>query len=224
MPRRVVKLAELYAADNSGTVHALDANTGVRFWTHSFGATVTALAVNDSKRVYRRQRRAASGFAAGARRLYAMDAAGRRQHHAGSLVTNSHSLLVLQSGGIFLINAVNGGILDAAQSVLAGNTRRPGGERATGVDPSRQRHALRLSARRDQPTRRPGWDSLLVALLTLALLQITGLAEQAALPGNRVQDVLRHPLLGSLLPPSGDCRYGRCSPTPATPSACCWWR
>ena len=44
----VVKLAELYVADSNGTVHALDANTGVRFWTNSPGFGVTALAVNDT--------------------------------------------------------------------------------------------------------------------------------------------------------------------------------
>ena len=51
-------------------------------------------------------------------------------------------------------------------------------------------------------SKRPGWDSLLLAVLVLALIQITGLAEQAALP-TLVQDVLRHPILGALLPPSG---------------------
>ncbi len=54
----------------------------------------------------------------------------------------------------------------------------------------------------ERTSRPPGWDALLLALLVFALLQITGLAEQAALP-NRVQDVLRHPILGNLLPPAG---------------------
>ncbi len=64
--------------------------------------------------------------------------------------------------------------------------------------------------------RRPGWDSLLVALLVLALLQITGLAEQAALP-TRVQDVLRHPILGALLPPAGMAAMGDVGPRPGDP-------
>jgi hypothetical protein len=55
---------------------------------------------------------------------------------------------------------------------------------------------------REPSSRRPGWDALLLALLVFALLQITGLAEQAALP-TRLQDVLRHPLLGNLLPAAG---------------------
>ena len=33
--------------------------------------------------------------------------------------------------------------------------------------------------------RTPGWDALLLAVLVFALLQITGLAEQAALPKDR---------------------------------------
>ncbi len=65
-------------------------------------------------------------------------------------------------------------------------------------------------------SRRPGWDSLLLALLVIALVQITGLAEQAALP-TRVQDVLRHPLLGSLLPPSGIAAMGDAGPRPGDP-------
>jgi hypothetical protein len=63
---------------------------------------------------------------------------------------------------------------------------------------------------------RPGWDSLVVAVLVLALVQITGLAEQAALP-TRVQDVLRHPLLGTLLPPAGIAAMGDANPRPGDP-------
>lgn len=124
----VVKLAELFVADSSGTVHGLDANTGVRFWTHPFGATVTALAVNDS-----------NVFIAGNGVLRAVS---RRDGSTqwtlpvggniagGPLVTNSRGLLVLQSGGIFLIDAVNGSILDAAQSVQA---EVPGGPAVSGL-------------------------------------------------------------------------------------------
>ena len=64
--------------------------------------------------------------------------------------------------------------------------------------------------------RPPGWDSLVVAVLALALLQITGLAEQAALP-TRVQDVLRHPILGSLIPPAGIAAMGDAAPRPGDP-------
>ena len=64
--------------------------------------------------------------------------------------------------------------------------------------------------------KRPGWDSLLLAVLVIALVQITGLAEQAALP-TRVQDVLRHPILGTLLPPSGIAAMGDAGPRPGDP-------
>jgi hypothetical protein len=62
----------------------------------------------------------------------------------------------------------------------------------------------------------PGWDGLLLALLVLAVLQIVGLAEEAALP-TRVQDVLRHPLLGNLLPTAGEEAMGLPSPRPGDP-------
>lgn len=65
-------------------------------------------------------------------------------------------------------------------------------------------------------SKRPGWDSLLLAVLVIALIQITGLAEQAALP-TRVQDVLRHPILGALLPPSGIAAMGDAGPRPGDP-------
>ncbi len=65
-------------------------------------------------------------------------------------------------------------------------------------------------------SRPPGWDALLLAVLVFALLQITGLAEQAALP-NRVQDVLRHPVLGNLLPPAGMAAMGDVAPRPGDP-------
>jgi hypothetical protein len=55
-----------------------------------------------------------------------------------------------------------------------------------------------------------------LAVLVLALVQITGLAEQAALP-TRVQDVLRHPILGTLLPPSGMAAMGEAGPRPGDP-------
>ena len=72
----------------------------------------------------------------------------------------------------------------------------------------------------ERTTRPPGWDALLLAVLVFALLQITGLAEQAALP-NRVQDVLRHPALGNLLPPTGMAAMGEVSPAPAIRLALC---
>ncbi len=62
----------------------------------------------------------------------------------------------------------------------------------------------------------PGWDALLLTVLVFALLEITGFAEAAALP-NRVQDVLRHPFLGHLLPASGMAALGVEGPPPTDP-------
>jgi hypothetical protein len=57
---------------------------------------------------------------------------------------------------------------------------------------------------------------LVLALLVFAVLQIVGLAEEAAL-STRVQDVLRHPLLGNLLPAAGEEAIGSPSPRPGDP-------
>jgi outer membrane protein assembly factor BamB len=125
----VVKLAELYVADNNGTVHAIDANTGVRFWTHSPGWPVTALAVNDG-----------SVILAGSNGV--MRAISRRDGSAqwtqtiggpvmgGPIVTNTRVLVVTQNGGIFLLDAANGSVLDATQNV---QTQVPGGPAVSGL-------------------------------------------------------------------------------------------
>ena len=70
-------------------------------------------------------------------------------------------------------------------------------------------------ATRHAPTR-PGWDALLVALLTVAALQINGFAQSAALP-TRVADVVRHPWLGGLLPTGGLAAMGDFGPIPGDP-------
>jgi hypothetical protein len=57
---------------------------------------------------------------------------------------------------------------------------------------------------------------LLLAVLVFALLMISGLAEEAALP-TRVQDVLRHPVLGNLVPEAGEAAMGSPSPRPGDP-------
>jgi hypothetical protein len=66
------------------------------------------------------------------------------------------------------------------------------------------------------PVTRPGWDGLLLALLTVATLQVNGFAQAAALP-LRVDDVVRHPLLGALLPASGLAAMGKVGPVPGDP-------
>ncbi len=63
---------------------------------------------------------------------------------------------------------------------------------------------------------RPDWDTLVVALLTVATLQINGFAQASALP-MRVADVVRHPWLGGLLPPAGLAAMGKIRPNPGDP-------
>ena len=65
----------------------------------------------------------------------------------------------------------------------------------------------------------PGWDALLLLLLTLALVRIDSLAESAVLPTLR-QDVLRHPLLGGLLSPALP-QWASVPPGRASQSVCC---
>ncbi|MEZ4612546.1 MAG: hypothetical protein R2838_20270 [Caldilineaceae bacterium] len=82
---------------------------------------------------------------------------------------------------------------------------------------SDERAPARTSGR--EPSRRPsrpGWDAFLLALLVLAHLQVLGLAESAALP-LRLQDVLRHPVLGRLIPPAGVAAFGEVGPRPGEP-------
>lgn len=74
---------------------------------------------------------------------------------------------------------------------------------------------MESAAPSDAP-RRPGWDVFLLAVLVFAVLQVIGLAEQAALP-NRLQDVLRHPVLGLLLPQAGYAAMGEVGPRPGEP-------
>ncbi len=74
----------------------------------------------------------------------------------------------------------------------------------------------RVGAEGHPPTRRPGWDALLLALLVIALLQIIGLAESSALP-TLLQDVLRHPWLGGLLSPPALAAFGDVGPRPGDP-------
>lgn len=68
------------------------------------------------------------------------------------------------------------------------------------------------------PSRLPGWDALLLAVLVFAQVRIGSLAEPFALPFLR-QDVLRHPLLGRLLPAEGIEAMGDRAPWPGEPLA-----
>jgi outer membrane protein assembly factor BamB len=124
----VVKLAELYAADASGTIHALDANTGIRFWTHSFGGPVTALAINEN-----------SVFIVGNGLIRAVQRQNGQTQWTqpingvamgGPLVTSNRVLVVNQNGGVNFFDAVNGGLVDGASSVPA---PVPGGPAVSGA-------------------------------------------------------------------------------------------
>ena len=125
----VVKLAELYAADSNGTVHAIDANTGARFWTHSAGWPITALAVNDGSVIL-------AGNNGILRAISRRDGSVQWTQTVsglvmgGPIVTNTRALAVTQNGGIFLLDAANGSILDAAQNV---QSQVPGGPAVSGL-------------------------------------------------------------------------------------------
>jgi hypothetical protein len=64
----------------------------------------------------------------------------------------------------------------------------------------------------------PGWDALLLFILVMARLRIDSLAETLALPFLR-QDVLRHPILGNILPAEGIAAMGERGPWPGEPLA-----
>lgn len=66
--------------------------------------------------------------------------------------------------------------------------------------------------------RRPSWDAYLVGILALAHLRILAFGEQVALPLDmRLNDILRHPLLGNILPPTGEQAFGPIGPLPVEP-------
>ncbi|GIV67533.1 PQQ-binding-like beta-propeller repeat protein [Caldilinea sp.] len=107
----VIRTAELYVADVSGNLHALDANTGARIWTYPSGAPIAMLAVNDS-----------AVFAAGGGLLRAVS----RQNGqllwtaqtggnlaGGPFVANDRVLVITQNGAVFY-DANSGAVLDAA--------------------------------------------------------------------------------------------------------------
>ncbi|MEZ4658489.1 MAG: glycosyltransferase family 87 protein [Caldilineaceae bacterium] len=72
-----------------------------------------------------------------------------------------------------------------------------------------------LDEQHGQRERRPGWDAFLLLLLVFAHLQIWGFAE-STLP-YRLQDVLRHPVLGRLISDAGAAAMGEIGPRPGEP-------
>ena len=110
----VVRTAELYVADASGVVHALDANTGRSIWTYSFGSQVSMLAVND-----------VNVFAAGSGILRALSRQTGQvlwstqigdNLAGGPFVTNDRVLVITQNGSALIFDANTGAGPDATAS------------------------------------------------------------------------------------------------------------
>ncbi len=109
----VIRTAELYVADASSNVYALDANTGARLWTHPFGSQVSMLAVNDAYLFV-----AGGGLLRAVSRqtgqaIWTVQTGGALS--GGPFVTYDRVLVVTQSGAVLLYDAATG-------SVLATNT------------------------------------------------------------------------------------------------------
>jgi len=64
---------------------------------------------------------------------------------------------------------------------------------------------------------KPGWDALVIGVLTFAHLQILAFGEQIIPLGMRINDVLRHPILGNILPDAGEEAIGPIGPSPTEP-------
>ena len=105
----VLRTAELYVADASTNVYALDANTGAEVWRHTVGVQVNALAVND-----------ANLFAAGNGLLRAISrqtgqpvwtAQTGGALSGGPFVTGARVLVVTQSGAVIVYDAATGNVV-----------------------------------------------------------------------------------------------------------------
>ncbi|HAJ38265.1 MAG TPA: hypothetical protein DCL15_21550 [Chloroflexi bacterium] len=105
----VLRTAELYVADASTNVYALDANTGAEVWRHTVGAQVSALAIND-----------ANLFIAGSGLLRAVSRqSGQPVWTAqtggvlsgGPFATGDRVLVVTQSGAVIVYDAATGNVV-----------------------------------------------------------------------------------------------------------------
>ncbi len=113
----VIRNSELYAADQSGNVYALDANTGARIWIHPFGTPATMLAVTDQYLYV-----AGGGVLRAISRLsgqaiWTMQTGG--QLAGGPWVTNDRVMVATQGGTIFVYDAFTGAVVDSS-TVLPG--------------------------------------------------------------------------------------------------------
>lgn len=102
----VYRLAEVYVAEENGTINALDANTGVAYWREPTGYQPTSLAVDDT-RIY----------AAGPSIVLALDRrTGVRLWSypissngiLGGLLVGNNRVLVTDASGIYLLDGITG--------------------------------------------------------------------------------------------------------------------
>lgn len=110
----VLRTAELYVADTSGSLHALDANTGAPVWLYPFGSQISMLAVNDTK-----------VFAVGSGILRAISRQTGQllwsvqigdNAIGGPYVTNDRVMVVTQNGSVLIYDANSGAGPDTAAS------------------------------------------------------------------------------------------------------------
>ncbi|MBI3959409.1 MAG: PQQ-binding-like beta-propeller repeat protein [Chloroflexi bacterium] len=109
----VIGLAELYAVDTAGVIHALDANTGTPFWRNGTADRPTALAVDETT-LYA----AGPGFVAARDRrtgneLWRVPFADEAIL-GGPIVGNGRILVTGISGSVQVLNAFNGQVVGGA--------------------------------------------------------------------------------------------------------------
>ena len=113
----VIRNSELYAADQSGNIYALDANTGARIWIHPFGTPATVLAVNDNYLFA-----AGGGIIRAISRLSGQAVWSQQtggQLTGGPWVTADRVMVATQGGTIFVYDALTGTVVDSS-TVLPG--------------------------------------------------------------------------------------------------------
>jgi hypothetical protein len=166
----VIRTAELYVADASTNVYALDANTGAEVWRYFVGAQVNTLAVND-----------ASLFISGSGQLRAVSRQTGQTIwtvqtgsllSGGPLVTADRVMVVTQSGAVLMYDAATGtviattslpGIINAAPAVSLEWLFSPSGNAILGY----RGCAVIEGATPSAAPRRPGWDVFLLPCSSL---------------------------------------------------------
>ena len=69
----------------------------------------------------------------------------------------------------------------------------------------------------NRQVRRPGWDAFVLALLVFAQMQIWSFGEDSMPREMRLNDILRHPILGNIVPSVGEDAFGAVGPRPTDP-------